>query len=74
MENIITKYEKVQIISARAKQISEGAVSTINNVKYTNAVDIATEEYNSRIIPIKLVRTYPNGTIKELDVNKLDRI
>lgn len=74
MHNIITKYERVQIISARAKQISEGAISTLPNVNSTNSVDIATEEYNSRIIPIKLVRNYPNGTTVELDVNSLDRI
>jgi len=74
MHNIITKYERVQIISARAKQISEGAISTLPNVNSTNSVDIATEEFNSRIIPIKLVRNYPNGTTVELDVNSLDRI
>ena len=74
MHNIITKYERVQIISARAKQISEGAISTLPNVNSTNSVDIATEEFNLRIIPIKLVRNYPNGTTVELDVNSLDRI
>ena len=74
MHNIITKYERVQIISARAKPISEGAISTLPNVNSTNSVDIATEEFNSRIIPIKLVRNYPNGTTVELDVNSLDRI
>lgn len=73
MDNIITKYERVQIISARAKQISEGAVSTLKTIQSINAVDIATEEFNSRIIPIKLVRSYPNGNNVELDVNLLDR-
>lgn len=74
MYNIITKYERVQIISARAKQISEGAVSTLPIVNTTDSVDIATQEYNLKIIPIKLVRNYPNGTKVELDVNSLDRI
>jgi DNA-directed RNA polymerase subunit K/omega len=74
MYNIITKYERVQIISARAKQISEGAVSTLDIVNTTDSVDIATQEYNLKIIPIKLVRNYPNGTKVELDVNSLDRI
>ena len=74
MDNIITKYERVQIISARAKQISEGAVSTLKTISSANAIDIATEEFDSRIIPIKLVRTYPNGNNIELDVNVLDRI
>jgi DNA-directed RNA polymerase subunit K/omega len=73
MEDKISKYEKVQIISARAKQISECAPSTIDTSDFEEAVEIATEEFNCRKIPILLVRSYPDGSIKELDVNKLDR-
>jgi DNA-directed RNA polymerase subunit K/omega len=73
MNNIISKYEKVQIISARAKQISEGAPSTIDTENMDDAVKIATKEFEAKTIPILLLRHYPNGKSLEIDVNKLDR-
>jgi len=73
MHNTISKYAKVQIISARAKQISEGAPSTIDTKNMDDAVVIATKEFEDRLIPILLVRNYPNGQTLEIDVNTLDR-
>ena len=69
--NRITKYEKVQLISARAKQIAEGAVSMVETDGITDAIEIANKEFNAKKIPIIIVRTFPNGEKKEYDVNKM---
>ena len=50
--NRITKYEKVQLISARAKQIGEGAVSMVETEGITDAIEIANKEFNSATVCI----------------------
>jgi DNA-directed RNA polymerase subunit K/omega len=62
----ITKYEKVRIIGERAQQISAGAPINVDYDGLTNAIDIATKEYNELKIPFIIQRKFPNGEVKEV--------
>tara|TARA_Y100000768_G_C23573588_1_gene493826 strand:+ start:211 stop:438 length:228 start_codon:yes stop_codon:yes gene_type:complete len=71
MDMKITKYEKVQLISARAKQIAEGAPSLVDVTGIIDAVEIANKEFTLKKIPIIIVRTFPGGKKIEYDVNQM---
>lgn len=51
---IVSKYEKVRIISARALQIAQGAPPLVKVPKgVVSPVDIANIEYEEGVIPIE---------------------
>ncbi len=51
---VVSKYEKVRIISARALQIAQGAPSLVKVPKgITSPVDIASLEFEDGVIPIE---------------------
>jgi DNA-directed RNA polymerase subunit K/omega len=57
----ITKYEKTKVLSERASQINEGSAVLIQNPEiYSNAYDIAVQEYNGKLIPFIIKRPYGN--------------
>ena len=58
----ITKYEKTRVLSERASQINDGATILIKHSdKYSNAYDIAVQEYNEKKIPFIIKRPYGNN-------------
>ncbi|HLD57984.1 MAG TPA: DNA-directed RNA polymerase subunit K [archaeon] len=51
---IVSKYEKVRIISARALQIAQGAPPLVKVPKNViSPVDIATLEFDQGVVPIE---------------------
>lgn len=64
--NTLTKYERVRVIGERAQQIAKGAPALVDITGITNSLDIAKKEYISGVIPITIIRTYPNGKTKEI--------
>lgn len=70
MNNILSKYEKTTIISLRAKQIEQGAPSTIKTNE-TDALRIAQAELRAGTLPLKIQRTMPNGTIIYFNLNEM---
>jgi DNA-directed RNA polymerase subunit K/omega len=67
----LTKYEYVNIVGTRAKQISMGAQSMIQNTGNLNPKEIAKLELRKKVCPIILIRTLPSGEIEKIDVNTL---
>lgn len=68
-----SKYERTRVISCRAHQLENGATSTINTDGFTDALEIAIEEYEQGKIPLIVVRTFPNGKkqyVKAYTANK----
>ena len=58
----LTKYEKSRILSERSVQITSGANILIpDNNKFTNAYQIAYEEFNRDLIPFIIKRPYGNS-------------
>lgn len=70
MNNRITKYEKVRIIGVRATQLSMGAKPLIDVSNMTDILKIAEKEFEMGVIPISIIRTYPNGKKVRVDILK----
>ena len=59
---ILNKYEKCRVLSERANQINCGSTIFIKDYeRYTNAYDIAVQEFNEKLIPFIIKRPYGNG-------------
>lgn len=70
-DDAVTKYERARIIGARALQISMGApllidltADDLKSMKY-NTVNIAKKEFDSGVLPMKVLRKKP--TVNETD-------
>lgn len=62
MINMLTRYERARVISARALQISMGAPILMKDKdEVTSSKEIAEEEFNQGVLPISVVRRHPNG-------------
>lgn len=66
----LTKYERINIIGTRAKQISLGAQKMVDT-DLTDPKLIAKLELEMKRCPIILKRTLPSGEIELIDVNTL---
>lgn len=69
----LTKYEKVRLIGARAKQISLGAKVMVKNTKGLNPIDIAKLELELKMIPMKIKRILPNNSVEIWKLSELDQ-
>jgi DNA-directed RNA polymerase subunit K/omega len=58
---ILTKYEKCRLIGSRAEQIDNNAPPLITDVFNTDPLNIAEREFEQKLIPLHIIRTYPNG-------------
>lgn len=71
---ILTKYERVRILSERRKQLVLGAKPMIKIDKPISEKDIASFELKSKVIPLIIVRTLPNGNIEHWKIDELEII
>jgi len=69
----LTKYEKVRLIGARAKQISLGAKVMVKNTKGLNPIEIAKLELEFKMIPMKIRRVLPNNNIEIWKLSELEQ-
>jgi DNA-directed RNA polymerase subunit K/omega len=63
--NIMTKYEKANVLGVRMEQLAFGSRSTLDNEtvsKLKNVKDIAREELKQKKIPFMICRTLPDKT------------
>ena len=67
----ITKYEKVRILSFRANQIARGAAAMLTGTEGLTFAQIALKEYEQKIIPIKIKRPLPDGTVERFKITEL---
>jgi DNA-directed RNA polymerase I, II, and III subunit RPABC2 len=67
----ITRFEKAQIVGARALQISMGAPILVDAAENTNPIDIALSELDAGILPITIRRTLPDGTYQDIPLKWL---
>lgn len=64
----LTRFERTRLISARALQISLGAPVLIKEVKGATINDLARMELESKVIPLAVLREFPNGDLKRIEV------
>ena len=69
--NFLTKYEKAAIIGVRAKQLEQGAPSTVDTTGLVDVIDIAEKELYANKCPFIIGRRYPNDVIKKVKVSDL---
>lgn len=71
---ILTKYERVRILSERRKQLILGAKPMIKTNKLISEKDVASLELKAKVIPFIIVRTLPNGNIEHWHLDELEII
>lgn len=70
-KNVLTKYERVRALGARAKQISMGAKPMIKNTSGLSAKEIAKLELVNKVMPFIIERQLPNGRVERWNINEL---
>ena len=70
----LTKYERVNIIGTRAKQIELGAQKMVKNTKGLTPKQIAKLELEMKVCPIIIKRVLPSGAVELIDVNTLEMV
>jgi DNA-directed RNA polymerase I, II, and III subunit RPABC2 len=68
----LTKYEKVNLIGTRAKQISDGSDIYVISKNAKNAVDISKLELEYKRQPFKIKRTMPDGRYEIWSLDELE--
>lgn len=68
---ILTKYEKVRILSTRIKQLQQGAKPMLRNYSGLSAKEMALEELKHKIIPLIIERPVPNVGIEKWKLSEL---
>ena len=66
--DVLTRFEKARIISARALQLSSGAPPLVEVSKIAFPIDVANLEFNEKVIPLVVIRRYPNGEVKKVSL------
>jgi DNA-directed RNA polymerase I, II, and III subunit RPABC2 len=69
---VLTKYERIRLLSNRAKQISLGAKPMIKNSKGLNSKEIANLEISNNVIPLIVIRPMPNGKREKWYIRELE--
>ena len=64
----LTRFEETRLISARALQLSLGAPPLIKPSKELSMLELAKEELKQNALPLAVMREYPDGTVKKLEV------
>ncbi len=66
--NKLSIFEITRLISARALQISLGAPALVKYSKDAVPTEIARLEFDKKVLPINVVRSYPNGKTEIIEV------
>ncbi len=66
--DVLTRFERTRLISARALQISLGAPVMIKEVKGASINDLARLELDAKATPLAILREFPNGDVKRVEV------
>ena len=65
----LTRFERTRLISARALQLSLGAPLLIKAGKEFSMNELARLELEKKVIPLSVLREYPNGELKRIEVS-----
>jgi DNA-directed RNA polymerase subunit K/omega len=64
----LTRFEITRVLSARALQLSLGAPPLVKGTKDLSMLDTAEKEFNEKVLPLSVLRKYPNGIIKRVEL------
>jgi DNA-directed RNA polymerase subunit K/omega len=69
---VLFKYEKVRLLSSRAKQLAQGAKPMIKNIVGLSPKDIALLELKNKVIPLIIERPVPNSGVERWKLSELE--
>jgi DNA-directed RNA polymerase subunit K/omega len=64
-----TRFEKTRLISARALQLALGAPALVKQEKNDSMIDLARKELDKQLLPLSVIRVFPNKEIQRIEVN-----
>lgn len=64
----LTRFEETRLISARALQLSLGAPPLIKPAKELSMLELAKEELKMQVLPLAVIREFPDGSVKRIEV------
>lgn len=65
----LTRFEMTRLVSARALQLSLGAPALVKVHKNDTVFESAKAELEKKVIPMAVIREYPDGKVERIEVN-----
>jgi DNA-directed RNA polymerase subunit K/omega len=65
----LTRFEITRVLSARSLQLSLGAPPLVKGTKELSMLKVAEKEFEEKVLPLSILRKYPNGNIKRVELN-----
>ena len=65
----LTRFEVTRLISARALQLSLGAPPLVKVSSELTPFDIAKQELDAKILPLSVIRDFPDGKTERVEIN-----
>lgn len=65
----LTRFEVTRVLSARSLQLSLGAPPLVKGTKDLSMLSVAEKEFESGVLPLSILRKYPNGNIKRIEIS-----
>ena len=63
----LTRFEETRLISARALQLALGAPPLVKPGKEMSIFDLAKEEFRQSVLPLAVMRDFPDGSVKKIE-------
>ncbi|MEM4662782.1 MAG: DNA-directed RNA polymerase subunit K [Candidatus Diapherotrites archaeon] len=64
----LTRFEIARVIGARSLQLSLGAPPLIKPEKGDTPYSVARKEFEQKVLPMAVIRTYPDGTVERVEI------
>lgn len=64
----LTRFELTRVLSARSLQLSLGAPPLVKGTKELDMLEVAEKELNEKVLPLSVLRRYPNGLLKRVEL------
>ncbi len=63
-----TRFEVTRVLSARALQLSLGAPPLVKRTSELDMLEVAEKEMAQKVLPLSILRKYPNGKLKRIEL------
>ena len=64
---MLTRFERTRLVSARALQLSLGAPLLVSADKELSMKELAKKELDEGAMPLAVLRHYPDGSVKRVE-------
>jgi DNA-directed RNA polymerase subunit K/omega len=65
----LTRFEVTRVLSARSLQLSLGAPPLVKGTRDLTMLEASEKELAEGVLPLSILRKYPNGQIKRIELN-----